>query len=163
MSRRQPVGMSLLETLPTAAATLALGLLAGGCGSSASGSSTGASTSTASTATASASAGGPVDATLGEWSVAVSDARAKAGKVTFAVKNAGKIKHEFVVLRTTGSASSLGSGSRVSERGNVGETGDIAPGASKSVTIDLKPGHYSLVCNLPDHYKLGMHADFTVD
>jgi uncharacterized cupredoxin-like copper-binding protein len=28
--------------------------------------------------------------------------------------------------------------------------------------LSLKPGHYSLVCNLPGHYMAGMHADFTV-
>jgi uncharacterized cupredoxin-like copper-binding protein len=30
------------------------------------------------------------------------------------------------------------------------------------VTLNLKPGHYSLVCNLPGHYMQGMRADLTV-
>jgi uncharacterized cupredoxin-like copper-binding protein len=28
------------------------------------------------------------------------------------------------------------------------------------VVADLKAGHYALVCNLPGHYKAGMHVDF---
>ncbi len=55
----------------------------------------------------------------------------------------------------------LGKGARVPETHNVGETGDLARGASKDVTIALAPGHYSLVCNLPGHYSDGMHTDFT--
>lgn len=111
---------------------------------------------------ASSASPGPVQVSLGEWFVKSGSAQASAGRVTFAVTNGGKTKHEFVVLRTTKAADALGSGTRVSETGNVGETGDVAPGQSKSVTLDLKPGHYSLVCNLPGHYKLGMRTDFTV-
>ena len=33
---------------------------------------------------------------------------------------------------------------------------------SKSVTLTLKKGHYSLVCNLPGHYKGGQFVDFYV-
>ena len=105
---------------------------------------------------------GPVKVGLGEWKVSPSATAAGAGKVTFDVTNDGKTKHEFVVLRTSKPAGALGAGARVPETGNVGETGDIAAGAHKSVTIALKPGHYSFVCNLPGHYAAGMHADFTV-
>ncbi|MGZ4189647.1 MAG: plastocyanin/azurin family copper-binding protein [Actinomycetota bacterium] len=35
-------------------------------------------------------------------------------------------------------------------------------GTSKTLTITLKPGHYALVCNLPGHYRMGMHQDFVV-
>jgi uncharacterized cupredoxin-like copper-binding protein len=38
----------------------------------------------------------------------------------------------------------------------------MEPTTTKSITIDLKPGHYALVCNLPGHYGLGMHVDLTV-
>ena len=99
---------------------------------------------------------------LKEFSVNTTAAAAKAGKVTFAVRNTGKVTHEFVVLRTDKRAAGLLSGSRASEAGNVGETGDLKPGAGKTFSIDLKPGHYALICNLPGHYKLGMHTDLTV-
>jgi uncharacterized cupredoxin-like copper-binding protein len=28
------------------------------------------------------------------------------------------------------------------------------------LTLDLKPGHYAVVCNLPGHYAAGMRQDF---
>jgi uncharacterized cupredoxin-like copper-binding protein len=45
---------------------------------------------------------------------------------------------------------------------NVGETGDMQPGTTKTLTIDLAPGHYVFLCNLPGHYQSGMHVDVTV-
>lgn len=155
--------MPTLKLIAAGTAALALAAGAAGCGNSTSASSnTPKAASSAATAPASTAAASTIQGTIDEWSVAVSEQRAKAGKVTFTVKNAGKTNHEFVVLRTDKPADQLGSGNRVSESGNVGETGDIAAGKTKSVTLDLKPGHYSLVCNLPGHYKLGMHTDFTV-
>lgn len=148
------------KTFLATAAVVGIAAFAAGCGNS-----TSASTNkpaAPSSAAPAAAAAAAIQGTLDEWSVGVSESKAKAGKVTFNVKNAGKTTHEFVVLRTSEQADKLGTGNRVSESGNVGETGDIAPGKSKSVTLDLKPGHYSLVCNLPGHYKLGMRTDFTV-
>ena len=43
---------------------------------------------------------------------------------------------------------------------NVGETGDMEPGAVMLLTIDMSAGHYAVVCNLPGHYAMGMHQDF---
>ena len=76
--------------------------------------------------------------------------------------NAGKTTHELVALRTSKPAGALLQGKRASEAGHVGEIGDFAPGKTKSLTLNLKPGHYSLICNLPGHYMAGMHIDFTV-
>lgn len=84
------------------------------------------------------------------------------GKVTFNVKNVGRLVHEFVVIRTDKPANGLGTGPRVPENGNVGETGDVQAGASKTLSLKLKPGHYALICNIPNHYSSGMHTDFTV-
>ena len=82
--------------------------------------------------------------------------------MTFDVSNVGAAPHEMVVIRTSKPAGSLGSGSRVPETGSVGETGDVKAGASKTVTLSLTPGHYALICNIPGHYRSGMHTDFTV-
>jgi uncharacterized cupredoxin-like copper-binding protein len=144
--------MPFPKTFRAALAATALAAVASGCGA---GSSSSANTGPAAT--------GPITGTLDEWSVAVSKGDAKAGKVTFSIANRGKITHEFVVLKTGKAAADLGTGkARIGESGNVGETGDIEAGASKTVTLNLKPGHYSLVCNLPAHYAQGMRADFTV-
>jgi uncharacterized cupredoxin-like copper-binding protein len=54
------------------------------------------------------------------------------------------------------------SGKAASENSAVGEVEDVAAGTSKKLTLNLKKGHYVLICNIPGHYKSGMHADFTV-
>jgi uncharacterized cupredoxin-like copper-binding protein len=119
---------------------------------------------------------GPIDVALGEASTSMmfihlSSATAPSGKVTFFVHNEGNSTHEFVVLQTDTPAANFPIGSfegesdRIDEDGvgsNVGETGDLMPGATKALTIDLAPGHYAVVCNLPGHYRMGMHQDFTV-
>ncbi len=53
-------------------------------------------------------------------------------------------------------------GAQASEKGAVGEVEDLGQGDTKKLTLNLKKGHYALICNLPGHYKGGMYADFTV-
>ena len=103
-----------------------------------------------------------IGVTLKEFAVAAAPATGRAGKVTFRVHNAGAVNHEFVVLRTNTPAAGLLKGSEASEAGNVGEIGGVKPGATKALRLDLKAGHYALICNLPGHYAAGQHADFVV-
>ncbi|MEA2410330.1 MAG: hypothetical protein QOC77_891 [Thermoleophilaceae bacterium] len=105
---------------------------------------------------------GKIGVSVKEFSVNPSATQAPAGRVTFNVKNTGTIPHEMVVLQTDKPAGSLLKGARADETGNLGETGDLAPGASKTVSVKLKAGHYALICNLPGHYSAGQHIDFTV-
>jgi uncharacterized cupredoxin-like copper-binding protein len=121
--------------------------------------------------TSPAAADGTVSVLLSQWSVAPSTSSAPAGPVTFSVTNEGTIVHEFVVLGTDTLAADIpiksfeGEADRINEDTagtNEGETGDMAAGATQTLTIDLKPGHYVLLCNLPGHYNQGMHLDFTV-
>jgi uncharacterized cupredoxin-like copper-binding protein len=100
--------------------------------------------------------------TLKEFTLSPAPAVGRAGKVTFRVRNAGAIRHEFVVLRTKKAAAHLLKGREASEAGNVGEIGDVKPGATKTLRLNLKAGHYALICNLPGHYVAGQHADFVV-
>lgn len=104
-----------------------------------------------------------VSVSLNEFNAVPTVQGAPAGSVTFTVKNTGKIEHEFVVVRTLRSAGSLADKSgEASEAGNVGEIGSVKPGQQKKLTLTLKKGHYSLLCNLPGHYKSGQFADFYV-
>jgi uncharacterized cupredoxin-like copper-binding protein len=105
-----------------------------------------------------------VDVTLAQFAVSPSASQAPAGRVTFRVHNAGTITHEFVVIQTPHAASDLPiENGRADESGNVGETGDLKPGLTKSVSLKLAAGHYALICNLPGHYLAGQHTDFTVN
>ena len=100
---------------------------------------------------------------LNEFNVLPAVQSARAGKVTFLVSNTGKAEHEFVVLKTARPAGSLAShDGEASESGNVGEIGSVEPGAQKKLILTLKKGHYSLLCNLPGHYKSGQFVDFYV-
>lgn len=38
----------------------------------------------------------------------------------------------------------------------------ILPSGSGWVTLDLQPGRYELLCNLPGHYRAGMYTELTV-
>ena len=116
---------------------------------------------------------GPIQAALGDgpggppnagsmWIGLSRSATVAHGKVTFNVKNVGRLVHEFVVIKTDKPANGLGTGPRVPENGNVGETGDVQAGAGRTLSVKLKPGHYALICNIPNHFSAGMHSDLTV-
>ncbi len=158
--------MSRLRALVLLPAALTATLVVAGCGSDdSSGDSTAAApTTTTAASTAAPAAQGPVDVSLTEYKIKPSAVSAPAGKVTFDVSNDGAIPHEFVVVKTDTPAADLLKGSEADETGNVGELDEkaLTVKAKKSLTLDLKAGHYALICNLPGHYQGGMYADFTV-
>ena len=100
---------------------------------------------------------------LKEFKVLPSPLKAKRGFVSFAVRNTGKVKHEFVVLKTKVAPAKLPvkSGKAV-EAGRVGKVGALKPGAARTLNLTLKAGKYVLLCNLPGHYQLGQRIGFAV-
>ena len=100
----------------------------------------------------------------GSWTLTASPASIAAGKITFTVKNTGTIEHEMVVLKTDTAADALAINEkgRVSEDASVGEVSEFGAGKTESVTLDLKPGHYVLICNIAAHYGKGMTTSLTV-
>lgn len=110
--------------------------------------------------------GGTVNATLTDMKISVDRTSISAGPVSFVVKNSGAVEHELAVLQTDVSADKIAAGTeagKVNETGNVGETGDMAAGSSKTFTVTLAAGHYVLICNEIGHYASGMHMAFTVN
>ena len=100
-----------------------------------------------------------------EWdTLPTTTTKARPGKVTFVVRNAGKLEHEFVVIKTSKPSGNLApaGATEAPETGAVGEIEEIAPGAVKQVTLTLTNGHYALICNLPRHYGNGQFVDFYV-
>jgi uncharacterized cupredoxin-like copper-binding protein len=97
--------------------------------------------------------------------------RLVAGNYEFVVTNRGTVSHELVMWATKDRAAAL----PLRKDGSVDEESDalegvldsgssLAPGESRILYADLTaPGHYALVCNLPDHYHLGMHLDLTAN
>lgn len=115
------------------------------------------------TAGAGAASTAKVRVTLVEFKVLPSPTAVAAGTVTFVVKDAGKLSHEFVVLKTSKPAAKLPvNGMTAVETGRVGKIPTFGPGQSRTLTLTLTRGHYVLICNLPGHYKAGQLVDFTV-
>ena len=162
--------MNLSPRLIAFALIAAVSVIAVGCGSTdtheatapdapaATQASTGSTAGNASATTVTVELGKP-----GEFALVPSATTVPAGKVTFDVKNDGLVIHEMVVVKTdkTPAQLTLADGT-ADETGTVGEAADLQVGASKSMTLDLKPGHYVLLCNLPGHYAGGMFAEITV-
>lgn len=98
------------------------------------------------------------------YSMTADPASVKTGPVTFTLTDTGTMKHEMVVLKTDQpfGALTVGADHKVSEDSTVGEVGEIDAGKTGTVTLDLKPGHYVLVCNIALQYGLGMRVGFTV-
>ncbi len=116
--------------------------------------------------TTGAQSAGTVAVKLADNGISLDRSSVAAGKVTFRITNAGSIEHELAVLKTALAADKLPTNpdkpGKVKEDGNVGEVEDIAVKETKDLVLDLQPGQYALICNLPAHYGMGMHTAFTV-
>ena len=95
-----------------------------------------------------APAAGPIAVSETEFKITVPPAKVAAGKVTFAVKNVGKIQHDLVV-----------SGPGVK---GAAKTPLINAGQSAKLTVTLGAGSYTLYCSVPGHRAAGMVAKLTV-
>jgi uncharacterized cupredoxin-like copper-binding protein len=118
------------------------------------------------------SSSGGVDATEKDFSISLAKSSADAGDITFHVTNNGPSTHEFVVFKTDLAEDALPTTKEngaviVDESGqgveHIDEIEDITKGSSEDLTVNLKAGKYVVICNLPTHYQLGMHAAFTVN
>lgn len=100
---------------------------------------------------------------LSDFKVTASRTSVPHGKVTFNVSNSSGMEHELVVIKTNTKAAKLKIVSgKASEKGSVGEV-ELAGHKAKKLTLNLKKGHYALICNVGGHYMAGMHADLTVE
>lgn len=111
-----------------------------------------------------------VKVTEGDGTIDLDRTSSADGSVQFVIENGGELTHEFLVLKTDLAQEKLplnGDQTAVDEAGSgvdlVGEKSAIAPGADATLSFDdLAPGKYVLICNVPGHYGLGMHASFAV-
>ncbi len=99
-----------------------------------------------------------------------------AGSITFEIANEGLIAHEFKVVKLTEMGMDLTDltteAGLIPQSGNtvegVGEIlaslteADLPKDGSDSLTLDLEPGDYLLLCNVATHYQLGMWSEFHV-
>ena len=110
-----------------------------------------------------------IDVSLSDGDITMASTEIAAGDVTFAATNEGSSVHEMEIFTvpegvdaaslevTDNVADTDGAGMRV-----VDEVEDIAPSTTAELTVNLDPGAYAVICNLPGHYAQGMVAGFTV-
>jgi len=84
-----------------------------------------------------------VAVTESEFKIALASTSFKAGKITFDVRNTGKLAHDLAI------------------KGGQ-KTKLIQPGGSAQLAVTLKPGKYHLYCTVPGHEQAGMKVDITV-
>jgi uncharacterized cupredoxin-like copper-binding protein len=92
----------------------------------------------------------------------------KAGKITFEVENDSKsLVHEMLVVKVISFDDSLPYDERTARVyedrvPDFGEVAELEPNQSGELAVNLKPGKYLLVCNMPGHYKMQMYSDLEV-
>jgi len=114
-------------------------------------------------------AAGAVKGTEKEWGIALDSYSHTAGSITFDLTNAGTIAHEFLVVNTKLTTTELlakvdAKTHRIDEAllDVVNEQPEYLPGVPGTVTVNLPPGHYVVMCNIEGHFKAGMYADIDV-
>jgi len=96
-----------------------------------------------------AGAGGTVDLTATDYKFNPSDPTVKSGEVTFTEKNDGQTAHSLEIEDVT--------------PGHDQEIeGDVAPGQSGTLKVNLAPGKYEFYCPVDSHKELGMEGEITV-
>jgi uncharacterized cupredoxin-like copper-binding protein len=114
-----------------------------------------------------------IDVTLNEWKIVPSTTTAKAGTVTFNVKNVGPANsHEFIILKTDLAPDALPTArdGSINESGrgitSPGESREIPVGKSQTVTVRMTPGNYIFVDNIVErglvHWTKKAYGTFTV-
>jgi uncharacterized cupredoxin-like copper-binding protein len=104
----------------------------------------------------------------GMMSIRADKTSVKAGKITFDVTNWSRsIVHEMLVVAVDSPDAPLpydyNTGRVIEDQiKSMGETDEMQPQASRALELDLKPGSYLLICNVPYHYAAGMVLAFTV-
>ncbi|MHB8646232.1 MAG: cupredoxin domain-containing protein [Thermomicrobiales bacterium] len=79
-----------------------------------------------------------------EFAIATDKTTLKAGTITFNITNNGTTPHNIEVVELKKA------------------TDNIDPGKSATLSVDLKPGTYTVICNIPGHDQLGMKITLTV-
>jgi uncharacterized cupredoxin-like copper-binding protein len=83
----------------------------------------------------------------------------KSGKVTFGVKNEGSTVHGLAIVK----APAVVSGGMVDDSTFLAAGAELEGGATETLTADLAPGSYELLCHMAGHYAAGQTMPFEVE
>jgi manganese oxidase len=71
-----------------------------------------------------------------------------AGTIQFTVTNEGQMRHNLAIL---------------GESGQIVRTPDFAPSdGAQTLEVELTPGTYTIICNLPGHAQRGQRTEIVV-
>lgn len=103
---------------------------------------------------------------LKDYATKLSVATTKAGVVKFGIRNNGAMVHDFDLFKTDLPLDKLpvdGGSAKVKMDGLVKQMINIAANRSTTVSADLPPGRYLIICNIAGHYQLGMRTELKVE
>ncbi|MGI8687428.1 MAG: c-type cytochrome, partial [Thermomicrobiales bacterium] len=106
-----------------------------------------------------AAATSTINADEKDYAIALSSSTAKAGTVTFNIKNSGPTPHNLGVVKNNGTSKAQG---LTNQSDLIKDSDTIDAGKTTTLTVDLQPGTYSVVCTVPGHIQLGMILTLTV-
>ena len=140
----------LLTVLFVAGSLAAFPLALAACGDDDNDTTASSTTEETTTAASGGASGGgeTVDVSETEYKIDPADPTVNAGTVTFHVTNDGQVTHNLEI-----------------EGNGIEETeleGDLAPGDSGDLTVDLQPGTYEWYCPVDGHKDQGMEGEVTV-
>lgn len=88
---------------------------------------------------------------LGEWALVPEARSIRPGRVTFVIRNRGKLSHGFEIeIRRRGD--------RHGGHDDDAESIELRPGQATRMTLDLTPGVYEIECFVSDHDDMGMRG-----
>jgi len=109
---------------------------------------TGEATQASTTAGAAAAGGQTVDMSAVDFKFNPSDPSVKSGDVTFNLTNDGQAPHSLEIEDVNGQDQEI--------------EGDVAPGQSGTLQVNLPPGTYEFYCPVGNHKEMGMEGEITV-
>jgi uncharacterized cupredoxin-like copper-binding protein len=97
-----------------------------------------------------------VNVKLGEMYVKADKTEVEAGKVSFSIANEGSTTHGMAMAVQPVKAN----GGMLDDAALLNKGKELAGGESETVSFDLEPGSYELVCFIPGHYAAGQKLAF---
>ncbi|MDM9379481.1 cupredoxin domain-containing protein [Chlorogloeopsis sp. ULAP01] len=110
-----------------------------------------------------------VQVTVKEMAFQLSKSNVPAGDVEFVVTNEGRLAHEMELIKTDLPIDKLPltngdrldidkAGKKIAEI----EADELKSDTTKTLKVNLTPGKYLIVCNIPGHFQAGMRTILTV-
>lgn len=137
--------MRVYRILAVVLAVAAIGAIVG-CGGDDDDDEAAAPEATAPEEEAAGGGGGAMEVSMTEYAFDPKDATAAQGD-TITATNDGEIPHNYTIEAD----------------GDEVTTGDVDPGSSGEVTVDVDPGDYDVICTIPGHAEQGMVGTITVE